>query len=195
MQYLQTGGEVQSNDLLVEIRSLADYPFEGAMADTRADALALLYFFTLQSGSGSENLPERDEVPGEYRTALSIRPNDGYLWARYGLFLAGVDSGDFQPGVQQALKQALALSPRDYNTMRILADLGMQYWPELDCAERRLLVVMLENAESVDDGILSRWNTVHGQLPIGAYLQDLYARHGFSLRWAKINTLNCRGAG
>ena len=191
MAVLQTGGEIEPEAIRDSARSLPDYPFWGALADTRADALSLLSFINPQLGSGRVGAADSEEISNAFSIALAVRPKDGYLWARYGFFLENRAGPEMRGQSLAAMMQALALSPRDYNTIRLVAEVGVRRWPELGCAERQSLVAMLSEAMSIDDSMLSRWNVVHHQAPVSRHLEDLFVRYDFDLRWASINAANC----
>ncbi len=195
MQALQSGGDVTREELSARANALVDRPFDGAQADVRADALALAAYASRDAQGDMPAHTDAARTIRDYRLALTVRPADGSLWARYGYFLSSLHDADQEVAIRDAFDQALELSPRDYNTMRLLADLGIRLWPVLGCASREALVSLLDHAAKIDDHILSRWNTVFGQRPMARYLDELYSHHQFSIRWARIQAAQCASGG
>jgi hypothetical protein len=191
IQLIVTGEQQNAFNLPAATRALVDSPFPGAMADVRADALSLLHFYVPGAPRSTPGSADDNAVISEFQSALRVRPDDGYLWAKYGNYLSSLQTPVHQAEVLAALDRALELSPRDYNTIRLAADLGVRRWPDLKCDTRRALVAVLDYAKAMDDGILARWNTRHRLKPMARYLEELYALYDFSPAWARINALNC----
>ena len=124
MEMFQKSGGEDPSAVAASARSLKDYPFDGAMSGARGDAYSLLHFSWIREGRLGDPPTETEQVLTEYRKALALRPRDGYLWSRYGLFMASLEGEQFRGLAMEAFDHALKLSPRDYNTMRVVADLG-----------------------------------------------------------------------
>ena len=166
-------------------------PFAGALAATRADAMAMVHYLSPSLDLLAEIGLDLGEARKLFRRALEITPSDGYLWARYALFLDYFADLDQLNESSYALFQAMKNGPRDYNTMRIISELGIKKWPWLSCSQRQLLVQILDYAGSVDDLILARWNTDHRFLPLKQHLDKQYQYYEFDLAWAKRHVARC----
>lgn len=191
-QFHKTGGSDVS-ELQAAARDLQDYPFTGAFSAVRGDAYSLIRYNRSQDNQNTDVSLDTDSAVEEYRQALRMRPGDGYLWARYGLYLSSLDPGENRDSALQAMDRAMELSPRDYNTMRVVGNMGVRYWHELDCDRRTRLLTILDRAALVDDSLLSRWITQLGQQPMAKYLDSTYKRYGFNPRWARASVAACSG--
>jgi hypothetical protein len=166
-------------------------PFAGALAATRADAMAMIVYMSPSFDSVSEFEMGYDEVRGLFQRALEITPKDGYLWARYAFFLDHLSGLSQSNETSHALFQAMLNGSRDYNTVRLTSELGIKRWPWLTCSQRKRLVQILDYAESVDDQILSMWNTDLRLESLKQHLQKQYEYYEFDLEWAKRHVSRC----
>lgn len=185
----------RSNDIERLARSAEDLPkvepFAGALAATKADAMAMVIYMSSSRGFLAEFELDYDEVRELFRRALEITPKDGYLWARYAVFLDYLSDLSQSSETSHALYQAMLNGSRDYNTVRLVVELGIKRWPWLTCSQRKLLVQILDYAESVDDQILARWNTDLRFQPLKQHLQRQYQYYKFDLVWAKRHVSRC----
>lgn len=177
------------------IRSAEDLPkvepFAGALAATKADAMAMIIYMSHSPDSLGEFELDYNEVRALFRHALEITPKDGYLWARYALFLDYLSDPSQSNEASHALLQAMLNGSRDYNTVRLTSELGIKRWPWLSCSQRRLLVQILGYAESVDDQILGMWNTNLRSQSLKQHLQKQYQYYKFDLAWARRHVSGC----
>ena len=185
------GGDVPS--LVASAQSLQDYPVAGAFSDIRGDAYSMARYHWIRTGREGDPPLDPDLALSEYQRALMLRPRDGYLWARYGLYLSSLDTSTHRGNALGALDRAMALSPRDYITMRLVADIGVRFWHELTCPQRTRLMAMLDRAADVDDSLLNQWITQLGQPPMQSYLDNLFGQYGFNPRWARASVAACNG--
>ena len=195
MASIQTRQTDNFDALNLAARALSSVePFQGAFADVQADALSTIAFLSSDSiaGDGSNSLDK--DIRTLYKTALEIKPRDGYLWARYAVFLDHQFGSEQRDEILHALKQAFRIGARDYNTIRLVGKLGIKRWPWLNCDDRSRLVGVLEYAETVDDLILARWNSDLRLSRLQADLEQQYERYGFNLQWARLYVNRC-GAG
>ncbi|MGI9319005.1 MAG: hypothetical protein ACR2QW_16890 [bacterium] len=197
--------EVRSLMLLIQTRRSEDFellisrvkelsntqPFNNAMAETRADAMAMTVYMSPDNQLNTGSEIKHQEILEQYRRALQITPKDSYLWSRYALFLDHVSLPGRSDQISHALSQAISLGSKDYNTVRLAGQLGIKRWPWLNCAERQQLVQVLEFAEELDDRILARWNTDLRLLRLKEYLQVQYQHYGFNLKWAQRQAARC----
>ena len=196
---MQTIQEARGSDLVTRLDALAQLsaglsdsaPFEKAMAETKADAQALVYYYRAQGEELSSTPMEPRQIIEEYQSALEIKPRDGSLWARYAFFLRSTQQRDTKEDLQDALLKALKYGAFDYNTMRSVGEMGIRSWPVLDCSLRVRIVELLERAENIDDHLLSRWNTQLGQKSLATSLKEWYESYGFNLKWAKRSVISC----
>ena len=196
---MMTSMQTRQNDdfdaLNIAARALSSVePFRGAFADIQADALSTIALMSSDRFAGDNGISLHTDIRASYRTALEIKPEDGYLWARYAVFLDHQFGSEQRDKILHALKRAFNLGARDYNTIRLVGKLGIKRWPWLNCDDRRRLVDILEYAETVDDQILARWNSDLRLSRLQADLEQQAERYGFNLRWAGLHVNRC-GAG
>lgn len=166
-------------------------PFAGALTETRADAMALVEYM-----DGGGQLPtvrnlRHEEILDDYQRALDNTPNDGYLWARYAYFLDYLSESGRSETISLALSRAVEWAPKDYNTIRLVIDLGIKRWPWLSCSGRRQVMQMLDHANSIDDHILARWNTDLRKRPLQQHLEEQYRHYAFNPLWARKTLAQC----
>ncbi len=188
-----------SNDialLVLKADSVPDtIPFPHALAETRADARVLAnYLLHISKETGSKQI-DITSIGIDFRHALEDKPGNGFLWAKYALFLQSnqIEQGDVN--FQYGLSRALYLGPQDYNTIKTAIEVGIRGWPRLNCELATKVMNLIEQAQRIDDHSLSRWNTELGQKLIGEHVKDLYKIHGFNPRWAKKRLSQCKESG
>lgn len=179
--------------VLAATRSVVDYPVAGLLAEYRADGYGLLHYAGMRAADAGIIGVAPGDVLAEYRLALDHKPTDGYLWARYGLFLSYLDPLVHRSRSLQALDRAMSLSPRDYNTMRVVADIGVRLWHEMTCDQRGRFLLVLDRAGELDDRPLNQWITRLGQPRMRAHLDELFRRYRFNPQWARASVLSCEG--
>lgn len=166
-------------------------PFRGALAEIQADALSTIVYLSPER-LGSDGLVSfYADIRKLYEKALQLKSRNGYLWARYAVFLDHAYGAAQRDGIFSALSHAIDSGPRDYNTIRLVARLGIKRWPWLNCEYRGRLVDILGYAETVDDQILARWNSDLRISRLQADLEQQYKHYGFNLQWARLHVNRC----
>ena len=166
-------------------------PFHGAFAEIQADALSTVALMSPERFGGDSLVSFYADVRKLYQRALSIKTRNGYLWARYAVFLDHAYGAEQRDEISSALSQAIDAGSRDYNTIRLVGRLGIKRWPWLSCEHRRRLVDILGYAATVNDLILARWNSDLRLSRLQADLEQQYKHYGFNLQWARSHVNRC----
>ena len=166
-------------------------PFRGAFASIQADALSTVVLMSPQIHEPGSLNSTYWEIRELYRTALEITPENGYLWARYAVFVDHVYGAEQREQIISAWSEAIDAGARDYNTIRLIGKLGIKRWPWLSCEDRGRLVDILGYAESVDDLILARWNSDLRFSQLQKDLEQQSRHYGFNLTWARLHASRC----
>ncbi len=166
-------------------------PFADALMETRADAMALIEYMNGGGQPSTARNFRHEEILKDFHRALEVTPNDGYLWARYAYFLDYVSEPGRSETISLALSRAVEWGPKDYNTIRLVIDIGVKRWPWLPCSGRRQVIKMLDHADSIDDHMLARWNTDLRKRPLQQHLEEHYRHYAFNPLWARKSLEQC----
>ena len=162
-----------------------DVPFKYALSAYKADALVTMKHFNDDAKTWDQDITE------SYQNALIIRPQDGYLWAKFARFLGGQSGSSNKNQFLKAMENAFNYGKYDYNTIRQLAETGMRNWPVLNCNLKSNVLSLLQRSKEIDDSMLSQWNTSMGRRILSEDVDRWAKTYQFNLRWAKINIESC----
>ena len=179
-------GSGQFRNVLDQLDQLDAKAFpEGSYTGIKAHARSLV----LSRTAGASPVSEL-EVKDSYITALKYHPYDGYLWAKLAYHISRLE-GVNQP-MLAALDSAMNYARNDYNTFKVLLEIGVRDWPRFDCNYKEKMLGVVNDSLHVDDRLLSRWNGERGHMKIDGYVTSLMEFYSFDPLWAVNEVNQCR---
>ncbi len=167
------------------INAIDKLPFAGLL-ELQVRANTILFINADDTAQGKNYL----ELIPWYNLALDYKPYNGYLWAA----LANVYSisGKRENEYYLALNSAFNYGSRDYNTMRLLATIGVRDWPHLKCEQMHQVVSLLDRLKDYDDVIISVRNTNLGLTAARKKYTQLLEKYQFNMAWARRQSGLCK---
>lgn len=121
-------------------------------------------------GEPIDNHQNRKLALEYYRKALTLRPQWPYTWS--SIVLLKFRMSEFDEEFYQALKNATELGPWESQIQRVIAEVGLNVWGELDYSQRLPIVENIRRGVVLQPRVMMDILNKYGQLRMVCYEKD-----------------------